>query len=227
MGTPMITVTPFPGPAAFYNQITGVPIKLALLDPKTHTELHTPVMCKDYIQDAFWTEKTKRPANVYGFNWTAGTLDLSHKHYELEVIFDNDNIAVFAPRIQALLNEWEKRLKFARTTIRRTNDPKQIVLRFSQAWTKAPIRLSLFTMSVRIGAAYDHPSVPEFIAALPALKIPQPSDQGILKTGASALMTKIWNDAKFPEQTYEQFKTYHAAHSGSGLWATARAMKLT
>src|SRR5688572_16402328 len=134
----LITVKKYPGDPMNLDQITGVPLTLALLSPE-NVQLHSPVMCKDYLNDPFWSELTKQDVLVYGFSWKPGTFNPLRRVQRLHLKFKNTTLADEAiPNILALLNAWETQLGFPRTRAASATRKNSKVLFVSRKWTEAP-----------------------------------------------------------------------------------------
>lgn len=208
-----VTVNPFKGSMDLCEAVSGA-MKLCLLD-EGNTRLHTPIQCKDYLQDAFWSETKKKNVEVYGFVWKPGTLPLDQRRYSLEVSAGSKSSLEGLENSLALLHEWERRLKFARTLLWTVGNHPGYVFRLSQAWFKQPIRISTVSLMIRVGTKYTEGRDPiEYLSMLE--KTPYPQDKSVVNTAMKRLTT-IWEEKKFPAQTFEQFKEEYEMHNGSGL----------
>lgn len=206
---------------AMYSQLSGVPVKLALCSSK-YEMLHEPVMCKDYIQDAFWSEHTKENADVYGFKWAPGRMSPTENTYRLALQVDPP-LRKVVPVVEAWVNQWEKQLKFPESKIIKTTDEALFLLVFDKAWTKQPIRISLLTTLIRTGFVkdkYKGDDALEFLKMIGSGKIaPITSNDAYNVLRATKTLKTIWEERKFPEQTYKQFEGSYSIHNDSGIVA--------
>lgn len=224
----LVRVLPYDGPGASYNQLEGVPLKLALLDAN-YKETHSPVMCKDYLTDAVWSETTGRTVSVYGFSWSKGKLDVSEV-LRIGLHFDKAELAAKAPNILALVNKFDKAQKFPTSKLLPSEDPLHFVLVLDKAWAAQPMRISLVTLLSRIGTAYepgesldrffDETSVSRETGsdAVRYKQMVNPGDGNQVQC-ASAIMLRLAAGKPFPKQTFEQYGSSNAIHSSSGIVA--------
>jgi hypothetical protein len=197
-------------------------MQIAILDDK-YKQVHIPVMCKDYLQDVFWAEIMKEPVHIFGLNYQPGPLKVKDvEQFAFSLDFSKDWAEKFDSGVMPLLEAWEKRLKFKRSTFEVGSSKDQRVLIFSQAWAKQPIRISMLTLLLRVGSNYvPGEDVMKFLEEVSTGKraTMMPSyDAGIVRT-ALPRFKFIWEGRKFPEQKYEDFgaKTMKSIHSGSGM----------
>lgn len=218
-----IAITKYDGPPMPYNELNA-PMTFALLSPE-YKELHPPVMCKDYLGDAFWSEKTKKDVDVYGFKWTPGQLSLKRETYAISLNFDKKKDADRIANISSLINKWDQALGFEKTKILETSKSKTFVMVVDRRWMTQPMRVSLLTLLVRIGVAYEKPDQhpADFLKEVGTgeLEIVADKDSDMARTVAE-YCRKIFDSGKFPKQTYAQYDSYYGVHNGSGICAMAR-----
>jgi len=230
---PAVEIQPYDGPAANYIQLTGVPLTMAILNDE-YKELMSPVMCKDYITDAFWSEHSKKPISIYGFNWTSGTIDPSKVVYRIGLKFGNDDDAQKTTNVIDLINLWDKALGFKPSQLLKTNDIKNRVLEVDRAWTEQPIRISLLTLMLRMGTAYTpgegleaflNNTKTNINTGKKGLRALIHSGDGMHVAQAQNLILKIYKEGKFPAQTYAQYKSHSEIHNRSGIVSMAGSSK--
>ena len=215
-----VIVKKYPGDPFYLNQITGVPLTMALLSPE-NVQLHPPVMCKDYLNDPFWSEITKQDVDdVYGFSWKTGTFNPKRRVQRIHLKFRTGALAEASmTNILALLNMVEKQMGFPRSRAATTTVKNSRVLLVSRKWTEQPIRISMYTLMIRIGNMYNPgESLQDFITR--ANEEPDgllhPDDRYMVQE-AKNRMLEIFNTKTFPPQTFEWFVKPYNVHNYSGI----------
>lgn len=136
-----------------YNQHENQGFSFMLLNNKLQG-LHTPFMCKDYLQDIFWTEYTKAPAaDVYGLTWKRDSLELGDR-FPLAILGGKFIMKNHAPYLLEFLNRFEAPLGITPTTIDTTQYPEVVVCWMDKEWTSNGPLLSSYTSLIRISGAY-------------------------------------------------------------------------
>lgn len=136
-----------------YSQLPNYGFNFVLLNEKLQA-LHTPFMCKDYLQDMFWAEYTKAPASaVYGFTWGRDSFKLSGR-FPLAIMGGKFNMKNHAPYLLELLNRFEAPLGITPTTIDETQYPAVVVCWMDKEWTSNGPMLSAYTSLIRLSGAY-------------------------------------------------------------------------
>ena len=138
-----------------YNQIDNHDFRFVLLDGKLRA-LHSPFMCKDYLQDIFWAEYTKAPeATVYGLTWKGGMVDMAMPTFPLAVLGGKFDIAGHAPYLLEFLNRFEAPLGIPFTSIDvPDNERRTVICWMDKDWTVSGPLLSAYTSLIRIAGAY-------------------------------------------------------------------------
>lgn len=135
-----------------YSQISNYNFTFAMLDGDRY--LHTPFMCKDYLQDIFWSEAIGRPIAAHGLEWTSGRLPPAEE-YRLALHGGQEDMARKAPFLQEFLNRVEQAQGFPLSKVETTDDPHLIVVTFNKAWTTNGPLVSALTSIIRISGAYE------------------------------------------------------------------------
>lgn len=154
----------------FTHLIEGVHngFTFSLLDD-SDTTMHTEAQCKDYFQDLWWAENTGKPADVWGFKWKPGTIELDVPTYRFALKDKNGEYVMKdeAPKIVAFLNKFEKALEYSPlSTYEETTDPSVVILTFPAGWTKYNPMVSALTTIIRLGLKYDGSDLADYLAML-------------------------------------------------------------
>lgn len=181
-----------------YNQIFNHGFTFALVQDGRY--LHTPFMCKNYLQDIFWTEMTGKPSKIFGLEWTKGMLNLTQDTIDLALHGGRLDLAPHAPHLQHFLRTFETALKIPVCDVLTTEDAKIIVLRFHRAWlTHGPMMSALSTL-VRLAGAYQAPEeVSEYL-------VRQYNDKVMSRSGS--ILREVSPKYMLVELQRFQFKTY-------------------
>jgi hypothetical protein len=147
-----------------YSQIANQGFTFALLDGDRY--LHTPFMCKDYLQDIFWSEHTGKEGSVCGLVWKPGMIAKDAPRYRFGLHGGKVELAPHAPYLQQFLNTFEESLKFNRTEVMTTDDPHLIVVDFPRAWTESGPMISAYTTLIRVAGAYKGGDIKEYMATI-------------------------------------------------------------
>ncbi len=136
-----------------YCQISNHNFNFLLLNEKNKA-LHSPFVCKDYIQDIFYTEYTGKSEEIYGIMWQKGMLNTDVSTFKLAILGTTEEMQERAEDLQAFLNLFEVAQNIPPCKIVKTNDSKNIVIEFSKEWTVNGPLLSAFTTLIRLGGVY-------------------------------------------------------------------------
>lgn len=208
----------YDGPKPQYSQLTGVPCEFAWLEPKTMKQLHLPVICKDYLQDAIWSEHTKQSVGIYGFSWTPGKMSLTSRVYAMSVKLTKGEEKK-ADNMVALINHFDEACGFTKTTLLHDKDDKHMfALVLDKEWAKQPVRISLLTLLVRIGTAFDPREDPEkFLDAVSNLtRDTMYSYDRSMVERALPRIKKVLKEGFWPKQEYGDFDA-RTIHGMSGI----------
>ena len=135
-----------------YSQIANHGFTFALLDGNRY--LHTPFMCKDYLQDIFWSEATGKEGNVCGLVWKPGMLKQAPR-YRFGLHGGRVKLDDHTELLQEFLNHFENALGFNRSEVLETEDPYLIVVDFPAEWAASGPMISAFTTLIRAAGAYQ------------------------------------------------------------------------
>ncbi len=226
---PLLPFTPFTGSYHYAEAVRGK-VLMSLVDP-TGKELCGRMHCKDFIQDAFLSEREGKASSIYGFRWEPGRLDPSAPTQHLALTYLEKGLLERAKQnLQPFLQAWEKRLGFEPLSTVASADgaPDTLLLTYPKGWTLQPIRFGALTLLIRVATGWDPEkcspiSYMEKVAAglIPAADLAFTTDPGYVKKALDRFQD-MWNrntgKAAFPAQTWEQYagKT-HDLHHGSGM----------
>ena len=215
--TALRKIIAYDGTPMHYIQLTGVPMSMTILSPE-FKQLHPPVMCKDYIQDAFWSEHTGKKADIYGFKWSPDKMSISEDRYNFGLEFTSADWAAKIDMVISLLAAAEEKLGFKPSVLYDTDDKLKFIVNVSKEWVEQPIRISFLTLLFRIGTAYTPgEDIFEFLKAVAEGKktTMMSKDHGILKRGMPRVEKMLKRD--FLKQTYAQFTQSQEIHDMSGV----------
>lgn len=223
--------TPFKGSYHYAEAVHGK-VKMAILSP-TGVELCGPMHCKDFIQDAFLSERTKKKGSIYGFSWTPGQIKVEDPSFFLSLRYANDTLYNEAvEHLQPFLRAWEEKLGFDYTegkefsTVYKAEvQERTLILEYPKGWTMQPIRFGALTLLIRAATGWDGEESPlEYMRLLANGKIDKvylsfTTDPGYVKSSLDRFEA-LWEKgaAGWPKQTWEQYAgDTHALHHGSGM----------
>lgn len=150
----MIKIDESPLKTFAYSQIQNYGFSFVLLNEKFQA-LHTPFMCKDYLQDMFWAEYTgATEQTVYGLTWGKGSFSVEQDRFPLCVLGGKFKMKERIPYLTELLNRFEAPLGIPLTVIEETQHDHAIVCMMPKAWTTNGPMLSSYTSLIRISGAY-------------------------------------------------------------------------
>jgi hypothetical protein len=136
-----------------YNQISNYKFQFVLLGDENQA-LHTPVECKDYFQDIFFTESTGISTDVYGIHWEQGRVTPG-EYYRIALLGGEvSNLEQLLPNIQMFVNDFENALGFPCSHFYPTENPGVVVVEFPKEWTVNGPMISAFTSLLRLGWLY-------------------------------------------------------------------------
>jgi hypothetical protein len=152
-----------------YNQLDNHNFTFALIN-RVGRILHSPFMCKDYLQDIFWCEYLKKDLNLYGLKWSSGMLNLDQKRFGLAIISGKENMRRRAKILKGLLNMFEDAQGIDYSIVSETDDDNIIVVNFSREWTRCGPLLSAFITLIRISGPYDGGDFIDFLEGMDELR---------------------------------------------------------
>lgn len=137
-----------------YNQISNYNFCFLLLDENLRA-VHSPFMCKDYLQDIFWCENTGKPAGIYGIDWKQGMFNISPQRYRMALLGGKECLKDRKEALTEFLHIFEEAQGIAKSEIFETDSDNNIVLEFDKEWTQNGPLLSTFTSLIRLSGAYS------------------------------------------------------------------------
>lgn len=216
-----VNIKPYKGPGARYAEaVDDLGIKFAILDPDLNV-MCSFMSCKDFLQDAFFSELMHEPVSIWGFTWKPGRLKMGAKEYGFAVRY-TDSTVKYVPSTLALLNKWDKVFGFKKSKmLQDAENPNLWALLVDAGWTEAPLRISMLTLMVRVGGTYQGEDLKKFVSqSKPKSGLVWYEDWDYV-SGIKDTYLKMIETGKFPHQTYEMFKNggHHGIHHGSGIYA--------
>jgi len=137
-----------------YNQIPNHNFSFALLN-NDNVYLHTPFYCKDYIQDIFWSEYTKKEGTQYGLTWKPEMLNIDTDYFSLCIDGGKETMRDRIPFMKELISYFDLAQGFKPTEVMETNNNNRIIVRFSKEWTSSGPLISALTTLIRISGVYE------------------------------------------------------------------------
>lgn len=134
-----------------YSQIPNHDYYMALLHEGK--VLHSPVTCKDYFQDIFWSESRRLPCDAHGLKWVPGLYNIDRPTHQLYIHGGKDPLGSHAPNLEAFLNAFSKAQGFPPVVVEKV-DKFSIVVSFPREWATSGPLLSAFTSAIRISGDY-------------------------------------------------------------------------
>jgi hypothetical protein len=209
---------------------------LALLDENLKS-LHKAVNCKDYLQDLFWCEYTKREDSQYGFYWkpTLGEPFLTQEWYIVGFTCSNkfallgkDGTVFSSKNIEGLtkvLHHMEKCLDIPESTVQQT-DKDEFFVKFHRKWTEKPTMLSTFLLMCRAGLDYsdEFGDVEKYLLTIGDIdyaKLPfSYSDNAVTylsSLNGKATLDKLFQGKPNFRLTWESMECIRSVHNYSGF----------
>jgi hypothetical protein len=197
--------------------------QFALFNSETE-EIITPfVICKDFLGDVFWSNKIKKPGNIYGFKWEPnedkGILEKEHLFIVLRKVNENkvvEPVTQFeAEAIGILLNKFDSANEFYPTETVLCEEGKNVIVKFDKKWTEIPYLWSAFLLLLRIGFKYDKVSDVQDHYKNEKNYLSM-NDIMYMRT-AKGLIKDLEEGFIDRTQTYEQYVHIGNIHSGSGV----------
>lgn len=149
-----ITVNETPIHEFKYVQVSNYGFCYALLSPENQY-MHTPFMCKDYLQDIVWSETTGMSSDLWGIKWNKGMFDITQKRFRIALIGGSVSMKSRAKNLQVLLNHFDDAQGIDRSEVFYTQDNSIIVVDFDSAgWTFCGPMLSALTTIIRVSPQY-------------------------------------------------------------------------
>lgn len=147
-----------------YNQIFNHDFNFALLT-KDNRVLHSPVMCKDYFEDIFYSEYNKKAGKIYGLDWKPGMLDIKPARFKLLISHTNGSLSKRAKLLEEFINQFDKAQKISKTKVFQTTDENSIIIDFSKKWTNSGPLLSVLTTLIRIAGCYKGGDAAKYLSS--------------------------------------------------------------
>lgn len=201
----------------FYAEAVKYGFEYVLLGAQ-NKPLHGPVQCKDFFNDAFWSEAMGKPAKIYGFAWEPGMLPKA-KTYRIAVRYNGEDMTEYAKNLARFLHALEKNLEFDSSKVVVDETGKTAVVTFDASWVSKPILVSAFTLFLRVGCLYEEGSVAEYLDGFPKrTKVLAACDQTYVQRALPRLHEIVKGKSNF-KQSWSDYteSNISALHHSSGV----------
>ena len=140
-------------------------VLMHMLGP-TGEALFTPVHCKDFYNEVFFTAYTGQPVEVYGFRseWSLGKVDPAAEWYYFALSDKQRKPGRYTAGFQHFYKQWCEAVNFPVGDVKGIEDV--LVIEVHNKWTLLPIRLSLVTLLMRLGVRYPGGDIFEFFESM-------------------------------------------------------------
>jgi hypothetical protein len=186
--------------------------------------------CKDYMQDVYWSEiLNKDVVEQYGFKWDGKNTNPVSKQTFVDILMtpcseSTDSLQEYTDNLKLLLNTLEKALNFElRSYVTKcSNDDKDIIISYTNEWSKRPYLISLLFLLMRIGIYYDKDdnlqNVIDFLysAELKNKMFSNDSSQ-MLNIRSKKKLEEIFINNNLIEQNWSDYTSSSAVHNNSGI----------
>jgi len=176
-----------------YNQLSNYNFNMTLLDENNQI-VFSPVMCKDYFQEIFYSEYTGKSAAIFGLFWKKGMFNVEQEFFKVLLMGGGVSLKDHTKDLQKFLNYFDKSQGFQKTTVIETDNTQNIVVNFSKEWTQNGPLLSAFMTLLRLGGAYDRKSKKTALAYLKSIhpaSRQKPKMPGYVQKDATNLLVTI------------------------------------
>jgi len=201
-------------------------LKYALLDSEGNIR-NKPVRCKDYFQDVYWSELlNKGEIKQYGFEWNGNNTNPISKQEFVNVLLISDeyqNIKGKHFNIQSFLNDVELILNIPNSIVQPShNDENDLILTYSNEWSKRPYLISLLYLFIRVGLQYENQGVLNFLYDKNLLDKVLQNDTSVLlniirKDKNVSKIDILFEQKLLPEQNWEDYTNTSNIHNNSGI----------
>lgn len=188
--------------------------------------LHSPFVCKDFIQDMFWAYRTKKKTyEIYNFNFNDNLRHVISNTHLFLGIRKQTNLSKNGPfeKIEPKEENLKRFLTYFYQDVFRvkenlrlsTNDEGDIiVIRLHKSVFDNPTKISLLTFLIRVGLEYSGTKDPlEYLKEVQIFG----NDAGY-RTAALKVIEMI-KEGYFFKKNFEDFKTVEDVHDNSGIVA--------
>lgn len=194
--------------------------------------LHSPFVCKDYLQDMFWSELEKKGEySIYGFKYKD----------QIKSMIENQENYFLCIRLQKgttktgpFINLKDKETNLLEFVNFFTRNPsifsksfelkgslddseEQLVLKVKRTVFKNPLYISLFTFLVRVGLLYD-----KSVEQMEFLKKCELFSNDAGYRSAALLALEKFSDNYMPIKNYNDYDSVSNVHNNSGIVAAQR-----
>lgn len=223
--------TPFTGRFSYAEAVRGK-VTMGIMNSKGQ-ELCGRMHCKDFIQDAFLSERTGKRGGIWGFGWDPGQIDPLAPVQQLSLTYLDEGLLGRAKKnLEPFMNAWEEKLGFTPPSMVALAEGEKatLVIFYPKGWTLQPIRFGALTLLLRAATGWDGAQDPlAYMQDLAGGKVPSKdlcftTDPGYVKKCLDRF-ERLWKEGEkgWETQTWEQYvaKDGHLLtsdlHHGSGM----------
>lgn len=221
--------TPFTGRFSYAEAVHGK-VTMGIMNPEG-VELCGRMHCKDFIQDAFLSEREKKRGGIWGFGWDHGQIDPYAETQRLSLTYLDEGLLKRAKsNLEKFMNSWEEKAGFGppSTVTQAEGAPSTLIITYPRGWTEQPIRFGALTLLIRAATGWDGTQDPlSYMQDLGAGKVPQgnlpfTTDPGYVKKSIDRF-EKLWKKGEWEKQTWGQYVSPSGGlltgdlHHGSGM----------
>lgn len=204
------------GLAEIYSQ--GLELSLLVNEKTKLVGIHPPVRCKDFLSDAYWSENVKKDVSIFGFKWKPGQKSLFDETQFMGLYYEGKDLKGMEQSLENFMNQWEKMLDIPLSKAYLDNTGKHIVVEFSREWTTQPIRVSLFTLLLRIGIGYDGSDLRTFMERVRDKGNVWGRNDGNYTKTAWPKFETLFKEQKIPwKQKFTDYTDVGTVHGSSGI----------
>jgi len=131
---------------------------------KDYKQVHQLVWCKDFMQDAVYSQVNQTPVEIYGFSFdptSCPQISLDKTRLMVTSFKDEEFRFKICKNCREFLHQIEDHLKMSKTTIAKCAKAPATyrksgvwILTGSKRWMKSPPMISLYTLLIRIGLVH-------------------------------------------------------------------------
>lgn len=148
-----------------YNQNSNHDFKFApTLDGRR--PLCTPFMCKDYLQDIFWTEATGKGGAIHGMKWQPGWMPDAPTYM---LMVSNGKGQIDGALLQSCLQRFAEEAKLPPPAVAQLNQ-SEVVVTFAREWAAHGALISTLTTLIRLHPHYKGEDMKAFLDGLKAIE---------------------------------------------------------
>lgn len=207
--------------------------RYAILTPNINTNgefdiTHPLARCKDYVQDIYWSEITKRDVNnQYGFYWKHDNNNkISQQEFVNLLLVPDVNFTLRDKQVNMvnMLNILEKELNIPLTiSMNVSNNTEDIIITYSNEWSKKPYLISLYFLLLRCSLYFTGETLNDVFTYInDAIKNNKNNLYSSTINQLNAILKQnklqtIFVDKVLPDNNYSDYTSQYQAHNQSGI----------